>query len=280
MDDVRELSAEQEATERRSAERGRTCGHGQAGFTLAALIVAIAIMSIFMGVAVQTVEFQMRREREAELIFRGQQYVEAIRLYKQKYGRNPMRLKEIWDAKPRVIRKKFKDPITDSDAWGVIFVGQEGRQITNPGGGAVPTGGPVFGGPGGIAGSDDDQTEDSQGGRGVRGGRSDPNRGPLGQGERIGPIAGVHSTSCDESIKIYEGRTSYCEWRFVLRDENQAGGPRGGGNPGGGGPGGGRAGGWHPGDPIPTMTPTDGGAGGGAGGGGSPYYGETALPRP
>ena len=48
------------------------------------VVSTIAIMSIMMTVAVQTVEFQMRREREAELIFRGEQYVEAIRVFKGK----------------------------------------------------------------------------------------------------------------------------------------------------------------------------------------------------
>ena len=104
-------------------------GGRESGYTLVIIVLTIAIMSIFMAVAVQTVEFQMRREREAELIFRGQQYVEAIRLYKAKYGRHPMQLKEIWEAKPKVIRKPWKDPITDSEDWGLIFLGQEGRRI-------------------------------------------------------------------------------------------------------------------------------------------------------
>ncbi len=99
----------------------------EAGFTLVMLVITIAIMSIMMGVAVQAVSFQMRREREAELIFRGQQYVEAIRIFKAKYGRNPMRMKEIWEADPKVIRKKWKDPITDSESWGIVLLGQENQ---------------------------------------------------------------------------------------------------------------------------------------------------------
>ena len=113
-------------------------GDRQAGYTLVALVVALAIMSIMMGVAVQTVAFQMQRERETELIFRGRQYVEAIRLFKTKFGRNPMSLKEIWEADPRVIRQDFKDPITDSHNWGLVFVGQEGQPLqpgqSSPGG--------------------------------------------------------------------------------------------------------------------------------------------------
>ncbi len=195
----------------------------EAGFTLVMLVITIAIMSIMMGVAVQAVSFQMRREREAELIFRGQQYVEAIRIFKAKYGRNPMRMKEIWEADPKVIRKKWKDPITNSENWGIIFMGQErqvGRQIVGLGEGTpLPTGTPGFGSE-------------------VRGGGQRRDGLPDGvqrneEGELIGPIVGVHSTSCDESIKIYEGRTTYCEWRFFLKPDQQ-----GGGRPGGRGPGG------------------------------------------
>ena len=53
----------------------------EAGFTLLALMMMLILMAIFMGVAVESISFQMRREKEAELIFRGKQYVEAIRLF-------------------------------------------------------------------------------------------------------------------------------------------------------------------------------------------------------
>lgn len=214
-------------------------GGGERGYTLVIVVLVIALMSILMAVAVQTVDFQMRREREAELIFRGEQYVEAIRLYRMKYGRYPMRMKEIWEADPRVVRKKWKDPITDSENWGLIFLGQEGRRIgaENPlGGTPSPTQTVTY------EGSGLDRGERDEGGM----------TGP--DGEKIGPIVGVHSTSCDESIKIYEGRTTYCEWQFVFREVRGGGGPR---PPSGGFP--------------PGKTPTvPGGGGGGGGGGGIP----------
>jgi type II secretory pathway pseudopilin PulG len=241
-------------------------------------VMAIAVMSIAMGVAVQTVEFQMRREREAELIFRGEQFIEAIRLYKIKYGRYPMQLKEIYEAKPRVIRKRWKDPMTDSENWGIIFLGQEGRpgqqgrQLAGPGaanesafgGNSNLPNGPTTkydGNPGTGQGSD------SQPGAGQE------DKGPLGQGGvKMGPIVGVHSTSCDEAIKIYEGHTTYCEWRFVYREQPQRGGA------------GGRQPsqppvGWHPGDKDPSQ-PGDPGSGGGPPGssGGQPPGGNRPPP--
>jgi type II secretory pathway pseudopilin PulG len=170
----------------------------EAGYTLVIFVMIIAVMAILMAVAVEIVSFQAQREREAELIFRGQQYVEAIRLYKQKYGRNPMRMKELWEADPRVLRLKWKDPITDSDTWGLIFLGQEGRELTPPGSRGrgqrpTPTRTPVF-------------EREREGGDG---------------GEKIGPIIGVHSLSTEGSIKIYEGRQQYDEWKFILKEVKQ-----------------------------------------------------------
>lgn len=211
----------------------------EAGYTLVIFVMVIAVMAIMMTVAVQTVSFQMQREREAELIFRGEQYVEGIRLFRQKYGRHPMRLKEMWEANPKVLRRNWKDPMTDSERWGLIFVGQEGQEIGAPGGPSsgrpVPTASPtpLF--------------------------EMDRDKGPGGddgEGERVGPIIGVYSLACEPSIKIYEGRTSYCEWRFVLRDEEGAGrGQRGGGGRPGGGTGGQRTDGTSPPEPRRTGTP-------------------------
>ncbi len=187
----------------------------QAGYTLVALVMVIAVMSIMMAAAVEIVSFQAQREREAELIFRGEQYVEAIRLYRQKYGRYPMRMKELWEADPRVLRREWKDPITGSEEWGLVFLGQEGQQLAGPGPGRrspldpprpQATGTPAFG---------------------DRPGGGEP--GPGGGGERVGPIIGVHSLSKDASIKIYKGRATYDTWEFVYNEaDNQdgSGGPQ------------------------------------------------------
>jgi len=244
-------------------------------------VVVIAIMSIAMGVAVQTASFQMQREREAELIFRGEQFIEAIRLYKIKYGRYPMQLKEIYEAKPRVLRKKWKDPITDSENWGIIFLGQEGRmgqrgrQLAGPG--AMDQQRP--GVPGSTTGAGDrpigkyppSGSSGTQGkpGRDPATGLPDSGFGKVDADRMVGPIVGVHSTSCDEAIKIYEGHTTYCEWRFMFREPRQQRGARRPARP---------PVGWHPGD---ELKPAPGGSGGaGTGRGGSSGGGRSGGNRP
>ena len=170
----------------------------EAGYTLAILVMVIAVMAIMMAAAVEIVSFQAQREKEAELIFRGQQYVEGIRLYRKKYGRYPMRMKELWEADPKVLRRKWIDPITGSDNWGIVFQGQEGRELTAPGRGGprpTPTRTPVF------------------------------ERQREGEGEKVGPIIGVYSKSTETSIKVYEGRTQYDMWKFVLQEQAPPGRP-------------------------------------------------------
>jgi type II secretory pathway pseudopilin PulG len=164
---------------------------GEAGYTLAIFVMIIAIMAIMMAAAVEIVSFQAQREKEAELIFRGQQYVEGIRLFQKKYGRYPMRMKELWEAEPRVLRRKWEDPITGSENWGVIFQGQEGGEISGPRRGrrVTPTRTPVFA------------------------------RHREDEGEKVGPIIGVHSLSTETSIKVYEGRTQYNMWKFILKED-------------------------------------------------------------
>ena len=54
------------------------------------------------------------REKEAELVFRGNQYVRAIALFQRKFANtNPPTIDLL--VEQRFLRKKFKDPITNDD---------------------------------------------------------------------------------------------------------------------------------------------------------------------
>lgn len=90
------------------------------GYTLIILMVAIAVMSIGLLVVIPVWETQIRRENEEELIFRGKQYVEAIRLFQIKYpGRFPKSLDELLEEK--CIRKLYSDPMTKEGSWNIIL---------------------------------------------------------------------------------------------------------------------------------------------------------------
>ena len=90
------------------------------GYTLIVLMIAIFILSIGLLVAVPVWQTEMQREKEEELIFRGNQYAEAIRrLQMKKPGVFPRTLDEL--VKEKCIRKLYKDPMTDHGEWNLIL---------------------------------------------------------------------------------------------------------------------------------------------------------------
>ena len=77
-------------------------------------------MSIGLLVAVPVWETQIQREKEEELIFRGKQYVEAIRLFQTK---NPGSFPKTFDelVEEKCIRKLYTDPMTEDGEWNIIL---------------------------------------------------------------------------------------------------------------------------------------------------------------
>lgn len=186
---------------RRPSRRVRAFRRTEGGFTLAALVVTMAVMAIFLTVAVETVSFQQKREKEDELIFRGGQAVEAIRLFKARFGRYPIKLDELATAKPRVLRRVWTDPMTGKADWVPVLLGEDGTTVNRtpiPGATPQPTAQPT------PQSSDDDSSGASSG--------STPHAGS--SKDTRGPIIGVKSRVCEGSIKLYLGHTNYCEWKF------------------------------------------------------------------
>src|SRR5436305_13907705 len=88
---------------------------GQHGYAMAVLLVTLSVMAILLSVAMPVWKHTSQREKETELVFRGQQYVHAIALFQRKHG--PGVLPPNIDAlmAEHYLRKKFKDPITNDD---------------------------------------------------------------------------------------------------------------------------------------------------------------------
>jgi type II secretory pathway pseudopilin PulG len=60
------------------------------GYIMLTLLLAMALMVIFAGVIVPSITFEIKRDREEEMIHRGVQYSRAIRAYYKKFGRYPV----------------------------------------------------------------------------------------------------------------------------------------------------------------------------------------------
>jgi len=107
------------------------------GFTYVALLAAIVIIGISLGAAGKYWQNVMMREKEEELLFRGEQYRLAIeRYFTALPGRlqYPPDLDELLkDSRTatgkRHLRQKYKDPITGED-FEVIRDQTKGNRIT------------------------------------------------------------------------------------------------------------------------------------------------------
>lgn len=107
---------------------------GQRGYAMAALLVSVSIMAIVMSALLPVWKHQARREKEAELVFRGEQYARAIRLFRFKNGQSPPPSIDVL-VQGRYLRKKYKDPLTGDD-----FQPLSGQQAGTTGGQPQGTG--------------------------------------------------------------------------------------------------------------------------------------------
>ena len=95
------------------------------GFAMAGLLVAIALLSLALSVAMPTWKTMAQREKEAELIWRGQQSDRAIQLYRKKNAApGAPSIEKLVEG--RYLRKKYKDPITNAD-FEIVGVSQAGN---------------------------------------------------------------------------------------------------------------------------------------------------------
>lgn len=169
------------------------------GYMLIMLMVAILVMSIALLAVAPLWETEVQRENEEELIFRGHQVVEAVRLYQIKHpGTLPGSLEVL--VEERCLRKPFRDPMTIQGEWNIILnIGtgegvQEGAQEgAQEGGGQVPSPTQVL-----VARQSDLASIEN----------------PM--------IIGVVSRSTKKSFRIYNNQESYDKWLFFYgQDPNK-----------------------------------------------------------
>lgn len=149
------------------------------GFLLLFLMFAVFVLSIGLVIAVPVWRTEIQREKEEELIFRGKQYVEAVRIFTlKKPGRFPADLKDLLEEK--CIRRLYPDPMAANGEWNLILVAGGGTAE----GGGVQTGRVLV--------------------------------APVGALSSISNprVLGVVSSSPQKSVKIYHEQESYDKWLF------------------------------------------------------------------
>src|SRR5436305_11890178 len=98
----------------RPTAAGRAARRGEQGFTLAALILILTIMMVFVAYTVpRQWSTVMQREREKQTIFAMRQYARAIYGFQKKNGALPTSMDQLIQARqPRWLRGP-KDGIPD-----------------------------------------------------------------------------------------------------------------------------------------------------------------------
>src|ERR1700751_5385446 len=120
--------------------RSRRSEHG---YIMLTLLLAMALMVIFAGVIVPSITFDVKRDREEEMIHRGVQYSRAIRGYYKKFGRYPTKIEDLENTNQlRFLRKRYKDPLTGKD-FKLLHYGEAKLSLNGVGGGAIAGATPV-----------------------------------------------------------------------------------------------------------------------------------------
>jgi hypothetical protein len=221
----------------------------EAGYNLVILIMLVLVSNLLLGVAMQKWSDRIQREKEEELIFRGMQYAEGIRVFQARHGRPPTRLQELIELEPRSMRQLYPNPFDEDGAWGLLMQsqGQGGGQNLVPGQGDQ-AGGLGDQNDGGLNSRSNGrnpgvgQAGQGPGGRPGRGGRA--GRAPTGPGAQnrpgggsgvvaippskerdtfgqrrqtntSGPIVGVYApVESEDGFHVFMNQTDISTWQF------------------------------------------------------------------
>jgi type II secretory pathway pseudopilin PulG len=218
----------------------------EGGYVLLVLLLLIAMLSIgFLGV-MESIDFEIRRDREEEMIHRGAQYSRAVRKFINQFQRYPASIEELENTNNmRFLRKRYKDPITGKD-FKVLHLSDMPSFIRTPVGAASAAGLPQQQGTRGTSGDvalanvvEDNVVQDTEAaglptseqrrqtdsvGLSPDGGGDAPQSrtpGSLPATSKSGPqpvhglIIGVASTSQKKSIREFNKKDHYNQWQFI-----------------------------------------------------------------
>ncbi len=163
------------------------------GYVIIILMIAVFAIEIGLLIALPVWQTELQREKEEELIFRGRQYVEAVRRYQLKHqGEFPADLDSLVEEK--LIRKLYREPLTRKGEWLLILVPPASAQAR--------------------AGTAPASMQSSRAGGKFQEVMIVP-AASLGS-FRKPRILGVMSPSVQRSVKIYNEQDSYDKWLFFF----------------------------------------------------------------
>ncbi|MEM9558325.1 MAG: hypothetical protein AAGC60_28995 [Acidobacteriota bacterium] len=182
------------------------------GYNLVVLTIAVTVLNIWIAATLPLWSHQIQRDKEAELIFRGLQYAEAIRVFQSRFSRYPTSLQELIDVEPRCIRQLYPNPMREDGRWGLIPAGQVpglgGQQVQAPGG--------AQNNPSGLDGAVNADGTPADGRTKTPVLLSRDTSDPFAPPGPAVPIRGVFSPDGDETVRSFLGSTSVSDWQFTV----------------------------------------------------------------
>jgi hypothetical protein len=115
-----------------TAPRQRVRRNRQRGFAYIMALIAVMMMMTATLAIYEKGATLARRDREDEMIWRGNQYKRAIRLYYHKTGKYPQTIDDLTKGLPQLhfLRQEYKDPTNKADGtWRFIYVNAAGSII-------------------------------------------------------------------------------------------------------------------------------------------------------
>ncbi|MGA9977360.1 MAG: hypothetical protein WBQ08_01795 [Candidatus Sulfotelmatobacter sp.] len=205
----------------------------------------MSVLMIAAAVVAPNLAFEIKRDREEELVHRGVQYTRAIRNYAKRTGRYPVRPEDLLGGPDqRFIRKLYKDPMTGGDfkllhlddvqpvAANLNPIGAQAGAIDDGSGSSGTTPNPT------PTSSDDHSPDDPAPDPADAAGQSSSRtnaiaRGgsPLGASSNVGTtgsqpgklIFGVVSMSKARSIREFNHKDHYNDWLFFYDPRSDRG---------------------------------------------------------
>ncbi len=215
---------------------------------MVALMAAVAIMGILSTVGYQVWADIIRRDNEAEMMFRAQEIVRGLRRYNKDKGTLPTQLSQLMERGSRqqfFLRHPYKDPLVKGGKWGLLYFVPGGGVFDPHGdseGGTDANGNPIlapsnpnpnqnpFGNPAQGLKANPGGPGQTFGGNQVPGfdksaaGAGEGGFGKEGEGGAQGmPIAGVKSLCTKKPFRVFRDQTEYSKWLFTIYDQDNLG---------------------------------------------------------
>ena len=186
------------------------------------------VLLISLTAALPSIYTQGQREKEEELIFRGNEYARAIAMYRRQFRRFPTSVKDLVRTNGvRFLRHEYTDPMTRKGKWRFIHADASGAPIDSRTFSRPKPPKPL--GDSSSSSSTSPSPSDSSTGPGPGAGQegeSGEKSSFFGDSKEIRGafIVGVASMSNKNSIRVYNNKTRYGDWEFLGIEMGAGGG--------------------------------------------------------